>query len=184
MALLCTHVVLHTQFLLPGYCPEAGRLCPQITLQTYKSPPHLVNLFLLSTHVVSHTHSCPNFHCVSEAGWCWKGVLHKLYFLVWGYTFLLVEVLQILVGGKQVWVGVAGQECDQPAGQSAGHAGPGTGLEGRAGHRPAVPAHHGGPAGGGPPQRPDHAAHAAKPSSVARTYQGRSLSVLCGYFIE
>ena len=97
--------------------------------------------------------------------------------------FLLVEVLQILVGGKQVWVGVAGQERDQPAGQSAGHAGPGAGLEGRAGHRPAVPAHHGGPAGGGPPQRPDHAAHAAKPSSVARTYQGRSLSVLCGYFI-
>ena len=80
-------------------------------------------------------------------------------------------------------MGVAGQECDQPAGQSAGHAGPGAGLEGRARHRPAVPAHHGGPAGGGPPQRPDHAAHAAKPGSMARTHQGWSLSVLCGYFI-
>ena len=104
------YAVSHTQFLLPGYCPEAWswRLCPQIKLE---SPPHLLNFCWV--HMLYHAHSCPNFHCivncVSEAvcvGWCWKGVLHKLHFLVWDHTFLLVEVLQfqILVGGKQVWL--------------------------------------------------------------------------------
>ena len=91
------YAALHTQFLLLGYCPEAWRwrLCPWIKL---KSPPHLLNFCWV--HMLYHAHSCPYFHCiVSCFGWCSKGVLHKLHFLVWGYTFLLVEVLQILVRG-------------------------------------------------------------------------------------
>ena len=42
----------------------------------------------------------------SSAGWCRKGVLHKRHFLGWDYTFLLVEVLQILVRwstGLKAW---------------------------------------------------------------------------------
>jgi len=101
--LCCVHKLCCTQFLLPGYCPEAWRWCPQIKLESPPTPPTEFVFFLV--HMFYYAHSCPNFYCVSETvciGWCWKGVLHKLHFLVWDYTFLLVEVLRILVGGKQV----------------------------------------------------------------------------------
>ena len=69
------------------------RLCPQ------RRPPNLLNLLLLSTCCVMHT-VVHIFYCVGEAGWRQKGVLHKLHFLIWDDTFLLAEVLQILVGGQ------------------------------------------------------------------------------------
>ena len=111
----------YTQFLLPGYCPKAWRLCPQIKLE---SPPNLLNLFLLSTYVVyMFTASLTQWKFWQLCAWCTQ--LSKFSLYQWGckrwmmpegcspqitlfglrlhfFCWLKNEVLQILVGGKQV----------------------------------------------------------------------------------